>query len=97
MLCKSLVTALFVAFSAVQVSAHTVIVPMLGVAGTPSRNDVQQPNDKTPCGKADLSAIDTSKAVAADASGSFKVNVTDFNGYVISHQGRKGRNESGRE
>ncbi|OAK95789.1 hypothetical protein IQ06DRAFT_231187 [Phaeosphaeriaceae sp. SRC1lsM3a] len=69
-----------VAFSAVDVAAHAAINPALGVTGTAARNDVQRPSNNKPCGNAALTAIDTSTAVTADASGSFTVDIQNFNG-----------------
>jgi hypothetical protein len=81
MLFKSiLIPAAILAFSAVEVSAHAAINPALGVKATAVRNDVQRPSANKPCGNAALTAIDTSTAVTADASGSFTVNVQNFNG-----------------
>jgi hypothetical protein len=81
MLFKSiLVPAAILAFSAVEVCAHAAINPALGVKATAVRNDVQRPSANKPCGNAALTAIDTSTAVTADASGSFTVNVQNFNG-----------------
>jgi hypothetical protein len=71
------------AFSAVDVAAHAAINPALGVKATAVRNDVQRPSNNKPCGNAALTAIDTSTAVTADASGSFTVDVENFNGLVL--------------
>jgi len=67
---------------AAQVSAHAAINPVLGVkAAKAVRNDVQRPNNNTPCGKTDIAQnIDSSTAVTADSSGSFGVSVENFNG-----------------
>lgn len=79
MLFKTCVSVIVVAYGAVQVTAHAAIAPALGVSGTPSRSDVQRPSVNKPCGNQALSAIDTSKAVIADASGNFQVSITNFN------------------
>lgn len=84
MLLNSFLSALVVAYSAVQVTAHAAIAPALGVPGTPARNNVERPSANKPCGSQALSAIDTSKAVVADASGAFQVSITNFNGCVVS-------------
>jgi len=68
-----------------QVAAHAVVSPPLGVKGTPKRADAQQPSQGSPCGpdvKNITSAIDSSTTVLADATGSFQVNATSFNGGV---------------
>lgn len=80
MLLDVFLSTLVVAFGAVQVTAHAAIAPALGVAGTPARSNVQRPSANKPCGSQALSAIDTSKAVVADASGNFQVSITNFNG-----------------
>ncbi|KAF8816624.1 hypothetical protein BYT27DRAFT_7181445, partial [Phlegmacium glaucopus] len=48
------------------------------------RGDVKRPNTANPCGAGVniSSEFDSSTAVAADATGSFKVNATSFNGGV---------------
>lgn len=79
MLLKFYVSAL-VAYGAVQVAAHAAIAPALGVQGTPARSNVQRPSTNKPCGNQALSAMDTSQAVIADASGNFQVSITNFNG-----------------
>ncbi|GLB42276.1 hypothetical protein LshimejAT787_1102910 [Lyophyllum shimeji] len=64
-----------------QAHAHAAIAPVLGVAGTPKRSDVQRPSTANPCGKTNVAAtIDTSTPVTAAADGSFTVTVTNFNG-----------------
>lgn len=69
--------------SGTQVAAHAAINPALGVSGTAARNDVERPSNNNPCGGVDIAgAIDGSTAVQADASGSFTVDVENFNGYV---------------
>jgi hypothetical protein len=69
------------AFSAIHVSAHAAISPALGVSGTAARSDVQRPSNNNPCGRTNVaSAIDSSTAVTADASGSFTVDIENFNG-----------------
>jgi hypothetical protein len=81
MLFKSiLVPAAILAFSAVDVCAHAVISPALGVKAAAVRNDAQRPSANKPCGNAALTAIDTTTPVTADASGAFTVNVQNFNG-----------------
>jgi hypothetical protein len=81
MLFKSiLVPTAILAFSATNVWAHAVISPALGVKAAAVRNDAQRPSTAKPCGNAALTAIDTTKAVTADASGSFTVDVQNFNG-----------------
>jgi hypothetical protein len=65
----------------IQVNAHAVIVPMLGVAGKPVRSDAQRPSANAPCGTIDIAqTIDSSASVPAAADGSFNVNVTNFGG-----------------
>jgi len=64
----------------VQISAHNIITPALGVTGTAVRADVQRPSTASPCGTVDVaSTIDTSTPVVADATGTFITNSTDFN------------------
>ncbi|KAJ7278203.1 hypothetical protein C8J57DRAFT_1060087 [Mycena rebaudengoi] len=52
-----------------QASAHAVPVPVLGVKGTPVRNDVQRPSAQKPCGNGNLGAIDAGAAVPLNADG----------------------------
>jgi len=66
-----------------QVAAHAIVTPALGVKGIPSRADVQRPNAANPCGAGVTnisSAINTATTVPAGASGSFQLNATSFNG-----------------
>jgi len=73
-------TAAILVFSA-QVHAHAAVAPALGVSGTPTRNDVQNPSTASPCGKIDIaSALSTSTPVVAAANGSFVVTAIDYNG-----------------
>ncbi|KAK2023650.1 hypothetical protein LX32DRAFT_676477 [Colletotrichum zoysiae] len=83
MMFKSLfVYSAVLALSAVQVSAHAAINPVLGVSGTAVRNDVKRPSNNAPCGNGVnvAQSLGSSTAVKADASGSFTVNVQNFNG-----------------
>lgn len=82
MVSKIQISGLFLLALCLQVSAHASVVPVLGVSGTPSRADVKRPNSADPCGAGVniISQLDSSMAVAADATGSFKVNATSFNG-----------------
>ncbi|EFQ31230.1 uncharacterized protein GLRG_06374 [Colletotrichum graminicola M1.001] len=83
MMFKSLfVYSAVLALSAVQVAAHAAINPVLGVSGTAVRNDVKRPSNNAPCGNGVniASAIGSSTSVKADASGSFTVNIQNFNG-----------------
>lgn len=83
MLFKSvLLSGAILAFSATEVWAHAAINPALGVNGAATRNDAQRPSANKPCGNTALTAIDSSTAVKADPSGSFTVDVTNFNGSV---------------
>lgn len=83
MLFKSFfLSSAILALSVLEVSAHAAINPALGVKGTAVRNDVERPSNNKPCGNTALTAIDTSTAVTADASGSFTVDVENFNGSV---------------
>ncbi|CAA7266654.1 unnamed protein product [Cyclocybe aegerita] len=65
-----------------QVRAHTALIPMLSVAGTPERDDVQRPNNRNPCGRdvdVTAAAVEGSTAAVADATGAFTVTATNFN------------------
>ncbi|KAH8702833.1 hypothetical protein GQ44DRAFT_631182 [Phaeosphaeriaceae sp. PMI808] len=77
---SALLFSVILAFSAIEVSAHAAINPALGVKGAATRNDAQRPSNNKPCGNSALTAIDTSTAVTADASGSFTVDIQNFNG-----------------
>ncbi|CCF35160.1 hypothetical protein CH063_07002 [Colletotrichum higginsianum] len=83
MMLKSLfVYSAVLALSAVQVAAHAAINPVMGVTGTAARKDVKRPSNNAPCGNGVniASAIGSSTSVQADSSGSFTVNVQNFNG-----------------
>ncbi|KAF5379904.1 hypothetical protein D9757_007184 [Collybiopsis confluens] len=61
--------------------AHAAISPMLGVSGTPVRNDVQFPLEKVaPCGKVNAAEnIDSSTPVQMAADGTVTMTITNFN------------------
>jgi len=74
-------SSLLVLALSLQVTAHAAVSPALGVQGNPTRGDVQRPSAAKPCGNVDIaSQISSSTAVTADASGSFNVDGTSFNG-----------------
>lgn len=83
MLSKIWASCVLVSALCLEVTAHAIVSPALGVKGTPARSDAQQPSKASPCGPDvnDIaSAIDSATAVPADATGSFSVNATSFNG-----------------
>lgn len=63
-----------------QVNAHAIVTPALGVKGTATRSDVQRPSTANPCGNTAVSDIDTSTPVVAAADGTMTMNITNFNG-----------------
>jgi len=74
----SLLTLLALALHA---SAHAMPSPALGVAGAPTRADVQRPSTSKPCGTVPIAAnLDKSTAIATEADGmTIMMNVTNFN------------------
>lgn len=81
---KSLI-ALVVTFLSLslQVSAHAIISPALGVNGTPVRNDVQRPSQNAECGNVNIAnTINTSGSVPLSSTGTFNANITNFNSGV---------------
>ena len=76
-----LITASAVLLSAtLQVSAHAAVSPVLGVAGTPVRSDVQRPNNARPCGRTNIAAtLDTSSTITMNADNTFTATITNFN------------------
>jgi hypothetical protein len=85
MFSKIWTSAALVLALALQVSARTVVAPVLGVSGTPMRNNVKRPNTGSPCGPGVniANTIDTSTAVAANAAGSFKATEININRCVF--------------
>ena len=81
-----LAAACLVASLALDVSAHAVVSPALGVQGAPIRADAQRPRkNTTPCGKTDVaSTFDTTEPIAADDTNTFSATVTNFNRYVLA-------------
>jgi len=73
-------SACLVAALTAQVSAHTLIMPAIGVKGQGARTDVRRPAFKNECGGANPSLISSSTIVPARADGTFDVKVTNFNG-----------------
>ncbi len=81
MLSKSFIALIFFLTSISSVNAHAGVTPALGVKGQFTRNDVQRPSAKSPCGNINISQnLDASTTVQADANGNFSPSITDFNG-----------------
>jgi len=83
MFSKIWASCVLVSVLCLEVTAHAIVSPALGVQGTPVKADVQQPNNASPCGpniKDIASAIDSATVVSADAHGSFHFTATSFNG-----------------
>jgi hypothetical protein len=60
-------------------NAQVIIVPALGVNGSPGLGDVQHPSTDKPCGNVIISQdLDSSTPVAVDASGTFSPLITNF-------------------
>ncbi|KAJ7762065.1 hypothetical protein DFH07DRAFT_883478, partial [Mycena maculata] len=73
-------TVVIVALSmTASVSAHCGVSPALGVTGTFTKADVQRVVAGSDCGSTNVAAtIDSSTAVAADATGAFTVTANSF-------------------
>ena len=84
MFSKSFVAFAIALLPASQVLGHAIMMPALGVEGTPRRRDVMRTSDRNPCGRGvDVAeAMPSATPVVADASGAFTVAVTNFNEYV---------------
>lgn len=84
MLSKIWASSTLVLVLCLQVNAHATVAPVMGVQGNPSRGDVKRPNTADPCGASVniASEFNSSAAVTADATGSFTVNATSYNGGV---------------
>ena len=84
---KSLLASVVVGASlALQASAHAIVMPALGVSGTPVRNDVERPSAAKPCGKVDIaSTLGATQAITANADGSFTATITNFNPCASFH------------
>jgi len=68
---------------ALQVQAHAVINPALGVKGQPTRNNVQRPSTAKPCGTVNIQqTLGTTTPVTANAQGLFSTTITNFNAGV---------------
>jgi len=76
-----IVSAIILAMG-LQASGHAIVTPALGVKGNGSRNNVERPSTGKPCGKASLTAIDTSTPAIAAADGTVQMTITNFNGGV---------------
>jgi len=80
MFSKAVTVAVIALSFSIQAYGHAAIAPVLGVAGTPKRSDVQRPSANAACGKTNVaSTIDTSTPVVAAADGTFTVTATNFN------------------
>jgi len=84
MLLKIWASSVLVLALCLQVNAHATVAPVMGVQGNPSRGDVKRPGAADPCGtRVNItSEFNSSTAVTADTTGSFKVNATSYNGGV---------------
>ncbi|KAI0628213.1 hypothetical protein C8Q77DRAFT_479535 [Trametes polyzona] len=79
----TLATAALCLGLSLQVSAHAVISPALGLQGKPVRNDAQRPKKGKECGNTDIAkTFDSSTAVPVAANGTFPATITNFNGGV---------------
>ncbi|KAI0701395.1 hypothetical protein BC835DRAFT_246534 [Cytidiella melzeri] len=64
-----------------QIQAHAIITPALGVNGTATRNDVQRPSTNAMCGNTNINnTLTSSTPIIAKSDGTFMANVTNFNG-----------------
>ncbi|KAI0077357.1 hypothetical protein K474DRAFT_1674898 [Panus rudis PR-1116 ss-1] len=82
MFSKFFISAALVLGLTLQVSAHAIITPALGVTGQAARSDVTRPSKANPCGGGVnvASVVGQSTPVSLNADGTFAVNVTNFNG-----------------
>jgi len=81
MFAKIWVSSVLVLALCLQVTAHAGVAPALGVQGNLTRGDVQRPTAAKPCGNVNIASnIGSSTPIIADASGSFSVDATCFNG-----------------
>jgi hypothetical protein len=84
MFCTRPTLVLLALFSALftYANAHAAVSPMLGVNGTPVRNNVKRPNNANPCGAGVnvAQALNSANPVRANADGSFTVTAIAFNG-----------------
>jgi len=81
MFAKIWASSLLVSAFCLQVTAHAVFSPVLGVQGVPQITDVQKPSKQQPCGITNIAnTFDSSKTVTADADGNFEVTGINFNG-----------------
>lgn len=77
-----LVSAVVIAMS-LQVSAHAIILPAVGVDGTAARKDVTRPKDNDPCAGADLSKLAAEKGIPVAADGTANPKIQNFNPCVF--------------
>jgi len=82
MFSKSFLVSVIVLFMGLQVNAHAIITPALGVSGAPTRNDVQRASAAKPCGDTSLSKVASSTPVKIGAGGVVTMTVQNFNGGV---------------
>ncbi|KAM5533785.1 hypothetical protein V8D89_012560 [Ganoderma adspersum] len=77
---KVIATAALLLSASLGVSAHAAIAPVLGVAGTPARNNVQRPSTAKPCGNTNIAqTFDTSGVITMNADKTFTATITNFN------------------
>ncbi len=84
MFSKYLAVAVVFLAASLEVHAHAAVAPVLGVAGTPKRSDVQRPSTAAPCGAGVNIAQALGKSTAVTANGnSFTVQAINFNASVV--------------
>jgi hypothetical protein len=63
-----------------QVSAHALITPAIGVSGKGARSDVQRPSAAKPCGNANIAqTLGSSTTAQLSAQDTFTATITNFN------------------
>lgn len=86
MFSKIWASCVLVSVLCLEVTAHAIVTPALGVDHAPAvRGDVQRPNNASPCGGKVTNipaALDSATAVPADEKGSFTVTGQNFNNGV---------------
>ncbi|KAL0953111.1 hypothetical protein HGRIS_004380 [Hohenbuehelia grisea] len=62
-----------------QVNAHAAVLPPISVKGAMTRNQVQRPSSRKPCGNIDVATMDASTPLQAGADGTYVANTQNFN------------------
>jgi hypothetical protein len=79
MISKSFVALIFLFAVTSSVNAQVCMEDALGVSGTPTSQDVQNPTDAAPCGSVNIAQnLESATPIQADKDGKFSPSIISF-------------------